>query len=468
MVNIPVICLIFVLLVFPFYWRLTRLGQNLWLIATSLALYGWIDWRFPCLLLFSALVSFSCGNKIAAASSPKQRKAWLLGALSINLGLLGYLKYVNFFVGSFVALTNSVGWHVSAASVHVLLPVGISFFTFQSLTYPLDLYLGRAKERVPFITFITYVTFLPKLFAGPIARAGEFSEALSHKRQFRIEDLQEGCTRFLTGYFKKIIIADNLAAYLVNPVIADPNSYSTGAVWAAMFGYAVQVYADFSGYSSMAIGSAKVLGLTIPENFNFPFLAVNFSDFWRRWHITMSTFFRDYVYFPLGGSRKGRARASINVIATMVVCGLWHGAAWTFVTFGLIHGLYLAMNQWTKHISDFKGRYRQLRVILSWSCTQVLICLSMVPFFSVSLAAAVVYLRALFGSPGSLSIPSQTAALFCFLAFFFDHFYGWLLAHRPGFEKRYITVQATAYASIIILSYLFTPDKPNPFIYFQF
>ena len=172
MVNIPVICLIFVLLVFPFYWRLTRLGQNLWLIATSLALYGWIDWRFPCLLLFSAPVSFSCGNKIAAASSPKRRKAWLLGALSINLGLLGHLKYVNFFVGSFVALTNSVGWHVSAASVHVLLPVGISFFTFQSLTYPLDLYLGRAKERVPFITFITYVTFLPKLFAGPIARAG--------------------------------------------------------------------------------------------------------------------------------------------------------------------------------------------------------------------------------------------------------------------------------------------------------
>ena len=138
----------------------------------------------------------------------------------------------------------------------------------------------------------------------------------------------------MTGYFKKVIIADNLAAYLVNPVIADPNSYSTGAVWAAVFGYAVQIYADFSGYSSMAIGSAKVLGLTVPENFNFPYLAVNFSDFWRRWHITMSTFFRDYVYFPLGGNRKGAMRTSLNLIVTMVVCGLWHGAAWTFVMWG--------------------------------------------------------------------------------------------------------------------------------------
>ena len=468
MTSIPIVFLIFVLLVCPFYWRLSRLGQNLWLIAVSLALYGWIDWRFPFVLLFSAMVSFSCGNKIAAASSAKWRKAWLLGTLSINLGLLFYLKYVNFFVGNFVTLANSVGWHVSAVTAHVFLPAGISFFTFQSLTYPLDLYLGRAKERVPFITFITFITFLPKLFAGPIARAGEFTQALSQKRQFRMEDLQEGCTRFLTGYFKKVIIADNLATYLVNPVIAHPNAYSTGVVWAAMTGYAVQLYADFSGYSNMAIGAAKILGLTIPENFNFPYLAVSLSEFWRRWHMTMTSFFRDYVYFPLGGNRKGAIRTSINLMLTMVICGLWHGSSWNFVTWGLILGLLLMINQWTKRVSVFKGKYGPLRVILGWSCTQAITCFTMILFSSVSLAAAVVYLRALFGSQGSLSLPSETPVLLCFLAFFFDHFYGWLAAHRPGFEKRYLTVQATAYASIVVLSYLFTPAKPNPFIYFQF
>jgi alginate O-acetyltransferase complex protein AlgI len=350
----------------------------------------------------------------------------------------------------------------------VFLPAGISFFTFQSLTYPLDLYLGRAKERVPFITFITFITFLPKLFAGPIARAGEFTQALSQKRQFRMEDLQEGCTRFLTGYFKKVIIADNLATYLVNPVIAHPNAYSTGVVWAAMTGYAVQLYADFSGYSNMAIGAAKILGLTIPENFNFPYLAVSLSEFWRRWHMTMTSFFRDYVYFPLGGNRKGAIRTSINLMLTMVICGLWHGSSWNFVTWGLILGLLLMINQWTKRVSVFKGKYGPLRVILGWSCTQAITCFTMILFSSVSLAAAVVYLRALFGSQGSLSLPSETPVLLCFLAFFFDHFYGWLAAHRPGFEKRYLTVQATAYASIVVLSYLFTPDKPNPFIYFQF
>lgn len=466
--NTPVVYLVFALSMFPLYWRLTRWGQNLLLTIASLAVYTWLDWRFSLLLVSSAVVSFVCGNNMARLDARRPRRMWLAVALAVNLGLLCYMKYAGFFLGSLVALADSVGWHVPVVTGRFFLPIGISFFIFQSLTYPLDLYLGRSARTLPFGTFICFVTFLPKLFAGPIVRAEEWAGPLSRKRLFRIEDLQDGLIRFLTGYFKKAIIADNLAAYLVDPVLAGPGSFSTGVVWLAMFGYAVRIYADFSGYSNMAIGCAKVLGLPIPENFRFPYLAVSFSDFWQRWHMTMSRFFRDYVYIPLGGSRKGGMRTSVNLLATMAVCGLWHGPSWTFVVWGLLHGVFLTVNHWIDRAGCFKGKRGPIVTAAGWCCVQLLVCLAWVPFFSTGIEAGLVYAKALLGSNGLRPLPFWTPVWLCFPAFLVDHLYGRLAANRAGIEKRYITAQAVAYAFIVVLSYLFAPEKPDPFIYFQF
>lgn len=444
------------------------------LIVTSLVFYGWLDWHFPFLLLFSAAVCFCCGNTIAAVHSANWRKVWLVVTLVINLGILCYLKYANFFISSFVSVANLVGWHISPVAAHVLLPVGISFFTFQSLTYPLDIYLGRTKETVSLITFITYVTFLPKLFAGPIARASEFSIALSRKRNFILEDLEAGCVRIITGYFKKAVVADNLALYLVNPVIADPGAYSTATVWVATFGFAIQIYADFSGYSNMAIGSAWILGLRIPENFSYPYLAINFSDFWRRWHITMSNFFRDYVYIPLGGNRKGPIHTTLNLMATMVLCGLWHGPSWTFVAWGVLHGLFLVTDRWfgskEKSVQWLfsASKKRGFLLFFRWCYTQIMVCFAWIPFASASLWVAAIHIKALLGSSGERTVALTLPVLFCFSAILLDHFYGWLVTSRPGIEGRYVTLQAAAYVLIIALSYQLAPERPSPFMYFQF
>ncbi len=472
--NTPWIHFFFLLAVISIYWRVSKLWQNVLLSAVSLLFYGWIDWRFPFLLFFLILVTFFCGNKIASAKSLPHRKAWLLVSLVVSLGILGYFKYANFFISSLAFIANSIGWHVTSFEVRVLLPVGISFFTFSALTYPLDLYLGRSKSTVSFITFTTFVTFLPKLFAGPIARASDFMEVLSDKRKFKIENLEDGCIRILTGYFKKAVVADNLAIYLVNPVISAPDSYSAVTLWVAMFGYAVLIYADFSGYSNMAIGSAKVLGLRIPENFSFPYLANSFSVFWRKWHITMSTFFRDYVYIPLGGSRRGAVRTVLNLEVTMLICGLWHGSSWTFVAWGGIHGLYLALDRclnWLTSrikVDQVSRGYRYFGTLFRWCFTQILICLAWILFSASSFAAAISYIRVLFTGGSSQSLLLAPSVIIGFLAFFIDHLYGWAIRSWPGFERKHIKMRAIAYALMVVLLYHLRLERPNPFIYFQF
>jgi len=472
--NIPVLFILFLSVVFVFYWRLSKLWQNLLLSSVSLLFYAWVDWRFPILLLILTVVNYICGNKIAFAQSDVSRKTWLFIALIASIGLLGYFKYANFFINSYIALANSVGWHVTNFEIQILVPVGISFFTFQALTYPLDLYFGRSKNTASFLIFITYVTFLPKLFAGPIARANNFMSGLSEKRTFQIENIEDGCIRFLTGYFKKVIVADNIAIYLVNPVMISPNSYSSTTLWVAMLGYAVQIYADFSGYSNMAIGSAKILGLKIPENFAFPYLATSFSDFWRRWHITMSTFFRDYIYIPMGGSHKNALRTLLNLEFTMLICGLWHGPSWTFVFWGALHGLYLAIDRYLSKMTNLiqwgsmGAGGRRFAVVTRWSYTQSLICLAWIPFAASTFDTAILYLKAMFINESSEILFLTPPVLLGFGAFIVDHTYGWIVTKWPGVERQYIHARAMAYACMIILLYHFVPDKPNPFIYFQF
>jgi len=464
---------IFFAVVFVVYWSLSRRYQNILLLLASYFFYAYWDWRFLGLIIISTLTDYICGPLIYNTNSSKRKKLFLIIALSINLGILGYFKYFNFFADSFIALADTIGWHVSWTTARIILPVGISFFTFQSISYSIDIYRGKLKPTKSLIDFAAFVAFFPQLVAGPIVRAKEFVHQLKEERHFSGSDLEQGLTRFLYGFFKKAFVADTLAIYLVDPVFADPSAYSSGTLWIAIFGWAIQIYADFSGYSNMAIGSAKMLGFTIPENFNFPYLSYNISQYWRRWHMTMSRFFRDYVYFGLGGNRKGKGRSLINIAITTFVSGLWHGAAWTFVCWGWLHGIYIVIYQtfrdWRKKLGIYNEKPKLLYIIPAWIVTQLAVSLSRILFRSPDFQTAWDYTRGLFASPGQAGIDIPFLVWVGIVSIFIDHIYGWLKEHKPKLAAPApASVRAVAYASMIIFISHAIPEQVNPYIYFQF
>jgi alginate O-acetyltransferase complex protein AlgI len=465
---------IFLFAVLLFYWNLTLRKQNILLLTASCFFYACWDWRLLGLLIIVTALNFIIGDKINSAASQVARKKWLYFALIVNLMILGYFKYKNFMIWNFTEMLHLFKWNISNVTTQIILPVGISFYIFQALTYPLDIYNRKLKPIGSFLDFAVFVTFFPKLIAGPIVRARDFLPQLEKKRSFHWNDFQAGFIRILTGYFKKAFIADTLALYLVTPVFNDPASYSTGSLWLAMVGYAVQIYADFSGYSSMAIGTAKILGLEIQENFLFPYLAINFSDFWRRWHITMSSFFRDYVYIPMGGSRCKRPRVFLNLMVTMILCGLWHGPAWTFVLWGGVHGLYLILNHFTvkQKVGPETRVMREnafITIAASWLLTQLLVSFAWVLFRAKDIESAALYFKGLFGSAGQKTIAISSLIACCFAAVIVDHVFGWLDEHKPELVTKIGTnVEAVIYTILIIFLFHALPEKSNPFIYFQF
>lgn len=464
---------LFFVVVFLIYWHLSRRGQNIFLLLASYAFYANWDWRFLSLIIISTLTDYVCGWMIDESPTQRRKKVILIISLVINLSILGYFKYFNFFADSFITLGESVGWHVSWTTARIILPVGISFYTFQSISYTVDIYRGQLKPTKDFIDFAAFVAFFPQLVAGPIVRAKEFVHQLKVKRSFRGEYLDQGLVRFLYGYFKKAFIADSLAVYLVDPAFADPSNYSTGTLWLAIVGWTIQIYADFSGYSNMAIGSAKMLGFDIPENFNFPYLSRNISQYWRRWHMTMSRFFRDYVYIGLGGSQRGMARSLINIAITTFVSGLWHGAGWTFVCWGWLHGFYIGMFQifreWRKKRGIYNKNPRIIYIIPAWILTQLCICLSRILFRSPDFSTAWKYTKGLVTSGGSNTIDVSFLLWFGFAAVVIDHIYGWLKEHRPELIIEFPRpVRAVVYAAMIIFLFHAIPQNVAPYVYFQF
>jgi len=465
--------LVFIVIIFSIYWRLGRKKQNIFLLLSSYFFYANWDWRFLSLIIISTVTDYISGLMIHGSDSARKRKIILILSLIINLGILGYFKYFNFFAGSFVALAETVGWHVSWTAAKIILPVGISFYTFQSISYTVDIYRGQLKPTRSFIDFAAFVAFFPQLVAGPIVRAKEFVFQLKTRRRFSAENLQKGMTRFMLGFFKKAFVADTLAVYLVDPAFADPTAYNSGTLWLALIGWTIQIYADFSGYSSMAIGSAKMLGFDIPENFRFPYLSWNISQYWQRWHMTMSRFFRDYVYIGLGGNRRGMARSLVNIAITTFVSGLWHGAGWTFVTWGWLHGVYIAIFQiwrmWRQKLGKWNKNPSFPGIIPGLILTQIAICLSRILFRSPNFSTAWDYTRGLVGSDGTAGIDVPFLVWICFLAVFVDHVAGWLKEYRPEFQKR-VPVMATAtfYAGMVVFLYYAYPQNIHPYIYFQF
>ncbi len=319
-----------------------RTARNLLILAGSYFFYGCWDWRFLGLLAFSTLFDFAAARAIEAAPTPARRRAWLIASLGINLGLLGFFKYAGFFADSLARLAATVGLHLDAFTLDVVLPVGISFYTFQTMGYVIDVYRRQIPAERDLPAFAAYVAFFPQLVAGPIERAAHLLPQFHRARPVSAEDLRLGFWLIVRGLFRKVVIADTLAP-LADLAFGTPAGPAALAVGTLAFG--LQIYGDFAGYSDIARGTARWLGFDLMTNFNLPYLATSLRDFWRRWHISLSTWLRDYLYIPLGGNRHGPARTAASLLLTMTLGGLWHGAAWHFVVWGLWHGAGLALTR---------------------------------------------------------------------------------------------------------------------------
>ncbi|PNX45552.1 MAG: membrane-bound O-acyltransferase family protein [Thermoplasmata archaeon M8B2D] len=333
---------IFLPLVFIIYWFVVNKDlalQNLMILIASYVFYGWWDWRFLSLIFISSITDYSIGLGLNKSKSINKRKLLLSISLTINLGLLGFFKYFNFFIDSFIDFSSTFGFSFDSRSLNIILPVGISFYTFQTLSYTIDVYRDKIEPTKDIIAFFAFVSFFPQLVAGPIERAANLLPQFKEKRFFEYDKAADGLRQILWGLFKKVVIADSCAKN-VDFIFANYNTLSGSILFLGTIYFAFQIYGDFSGYSDIAIGTAKLFGFDLMRNFAYPYFSRDIAEFWRRWHISLSTWFRDYVYIPLGGSYVNKLKHIRNIIITFTVSGFWHGANWTFITWGFINGLY--------------------------------------------------------------------------------------------------------------------------------
>lgn len=337
---------IFFPVVFVLYWLVyNKLHlRNVLILVSSYVFYGWWDWRFLFLIVISSLVDFYVGNRLGTTEGVKKRKTLLYISLLVNLGFLVYFKYTNFFINTFVDSFTLFGKTLEVSTLNIILPVGISFYTFQTLSYTIDIYRKQLEPTKDPIAFFAFVAFFPQLVAGPIERASHLLPQFYKTYKFNYNQVKSGLLLIAFGLFKKMVIADRAALY-VNEVYNNPGSYEGVETIIATVLFAFQIYCDFSGYSDIAIGAARTMGFDLMKNFDSPYLSKSITEFWRRWHISLSTWFRDYVYIPLGGSRNGKYKTYFNLFIVFLVSGLWHGAAMTFVIWGAIHGLIIVLEK---------------------------------------------------------------------------------------------------------------------------
>ncbi|MDX9749805.1 MAG: MBOAT family O-acyltransferase [Flavobacteriales bacterium] len=334
--------LVFLPVVFVLYWglfRRTLRAQNLFVLAASWFFYAWWDWRFLGLIFISSITDYIIGLRMAATENErtKSRLMWL--SVGVSIGILGFFKYFNFFITEFADLLQLLGFHPHIHTLRIILPVGISFYTFQTLSYTIDIRRGQLRPTRDPVAFMAFVSFFPQLAAGPIERAQNLLKQFLARREFNWDQARDGLRQMLWGLFKKVVIADGCAPIVDHIFSLDPASTSGITLFFGAFFFAFQIYGDFSGYSDMAIGMARLFGFQLSRNFAYPYFSRSVSEFWRRWHITLSTWFRDYVYLPLGGWRNKAGRMR-NIMITFAVSGLWHGANWTFISWGVLHGLF--------------------------------------------------------------------------------------------------------------------------------
>lgn len=469
---------IFLPIVFITYWFLTNKNlrlQNLLLVLASYLFYGWWDWRFLSLILFSTLIDYTVGRKLNNEENQLKRKGLLWLSISVNLGLLGFFKYYNFFLDNFIAAFSFFGKEIQANSLNILLPIGISFYTFQTLSYTIDVYKRKLKPTKDFIAFSAFVSFFPQLVAGPIERATHLLPQFYKQRTFDYSKAVDGMRQILWGLFKKIVIADHCAEY-ANQIFNNSADLNGSTLLLGALFFTFQIYGDFSGYSDIAIGTSRLFGFDLMQNFNFPYFSRDIAEFWRRWHISLSTWFRDYLYIPLGGSH-GKTRVKIrNTFIIFIVSGFWHGANWTFIVWGTLNAIYfLPLLLYNKNRNNLeivaKGRlYPNTKELLSILATFGLTVFTWIFFRAENMRHAVSYISSIF-SNSLFTIPEVQPRLLILIIIVFV-IIEWLgregqfAIQNLGLKWNSAFRYAMYYAILIVL-FLFG-GKEQQFIYFQF
>ncbi|HBZ56186.1 MAG TPA: MBOAT family protein [Syntrophobacteraceae bacterium] len=449
------------------YWSMKNEPKRvLWLVAASVVFYAnWNPW-LVFLILFTAAFDFYIAQHIETTTSPPRRKLLLILSLVVSLSLLAFFKYTNFLLDTGWSVLHWFGFQPPRSVLKIVLPLGISFYTFETISYVVDVYLGRIKaERNP-LDYALFLMFFPHLIAGPIVRPGHFLPQVKRHKFLNWERVQMGARLFLLGLLKKAVIADQVAN-LVDPVFANPAACSSGTLWAAVLCYSVQIYCDFSGYSDMAIGAAHALGYHLPENFNMPYFSLNIAEFWRRWHISLSSWLRDYLYIPLGGNRHGTAKTYRNLMITMLLGGLWHGAGWTFVFWGFYHGLLLAVHRavpWPSWLG------KKAFIPFRWATTFLCVCIGWVFFRAQKFSDAWLILRRMFVPTQGIVLPTRVTMLVAaVLALVFAaHVLGKLVNWDRVEQRVAFPLVAATMAVGFLLVQILMPDKGGAFIYFQF
>jgi alginate O-acetyltransferase complex protein AlgI len=457
------------------YHRLPSRGAKYrFLLVASWLFYASWNPRFLWVILFTTAVDYAAGLLIETAPSRGRRKAWLVVSLVSNLGFLASFKYTNFAFDNSVALARWFGWGTPDWALEkIVLPLGISFHTFQGISYTLDVYRRRIRAVRGFVDFAVFVAFFPQLVAGPIVRAVEFLPQMATPPRVSASQVVEGLHWFLVGLFKKVFIADRLALF-VDPVFANPELYDAVTLRWAVLAYAAQIYCDFSGYSDLAIGCAKWFGFELPTNFNYPYVAGSIAEFWRRWHISLSSWLRDYLYIPLGGSRCGPVRTYVNLIVTMTLCGLWHGASWNYVMWGLYNGVLLSLHRIGDRALEGKAWADRIRSapaygVVATTSTLLFVFSGFILVRTENWAGCCVMQCALFGG-GSAEmarwVPAQVPLLVGLVVL--GHLFSGLRPERCSILALPPLPRSAAYLTAVLLLVVFGQGATKSFIYFQF
>ena len=473
---------VFLPIVFFCYWFVfnkTIKSQNLFVLFASYVFYGCWDWRFLILIAISTAVDYIVGRQLSSTKSNQKRKAWLWLSILVNLGFLGFFKYYNFFLEEFINVFSFFSYEISASSINIILPVGISFYTFQTLSYTIDVYKRRIEPTKDWIAFAAFVSFFPQLVAGPIERARDLLPQFFKKRAFDYHKGVDGLQQILWGFFKKIVIADNCAQF-ADLIFAESAELNGSTLLLGSFFFAFQIYGDFSGYSDIAIGTARLFGFNLSRNFAFPYFSRDIAEFWRRWHISLTSWFKDYVYIPLGGSRGSRFKQLRNVFIVFIISGFWHGANWTFIFWGGFHALlflpllWLGRNRVNIDVVA-SGRFLPtFKEVLQMGLTFSLVLLGWIFFRAENLNHALSYIGGIFSS-SFFEIPffyGRNDALVCLCLIFVFVIIEW-----KGKDGAYAidhivknwtrTWKLVFYYLILICIFLFDGQE-HDFIYFQF
>ncbi|MFC4636294.1 MBOAT family O-acyltransferase [Dokdonia ponticola] len=468
---------VFLPIVFILYWFVFKRhlkAQNIFLLIVSYVFYGWWDYRFLSLILLSTLIDFYIGSALKKEESSKKRKWLLATSLLFNLGVLGFFKYANFFIESWVDAWSILGVQMHTSTLQIILPVGISFYTFQTLSYTIDVYRKKMEPTSSFIQFATYVAFFPQLVAGPIERASHLLPQFKKPRVFDFETAKSGLHLIIWGLFQKIVIADSCATY-VNAIFNNYEGMNSLSLLLGAVYFALQIYGDFAGYSNIAIGVARLLGFDLMRNFNYPYFSRDIAEFWRRWHISLSTWFRDYLYIPLGGSRGSKRQQIRNVFIIFIVSGFWHGANWTFVVWGALNAFYflpvLLLKQNRKNL-DVAGKgtlvstgKEMIQIIITFALT----CIAWIFFRSASIKDSFYYLERMFTNlefkKQYLNIERHSIEMVLLIAGFLFVEWLWREKETPLSGKFDMIKVITTILLIIVLGVF---SEHQSFIYFQF